>query len=197
MQMQVTLATPILVVGRQHRLVSIAAMRRPAVGEMMIGHRPHHVTLVGTRLPTAGVMTVGHHRHHVTLVETRPSTAGVMTTGRHRHHLALIGMAIDAMIIDVVAMAEIAVSPLRVIVDAATRFRGVHVLVDVMSMSVHRRHVERAAESETGTLIMTAEKMVRGRDTGIADADTNDHVTGYLLFMSTLFRLCYMLRDHC
>jgi len=173
---QVTLASAILVVARQHHLVIIAAIRRPAVGEMTVGHHPRHVTLVGTRLPAAGVMTAG----------------------RHRHHLDLEGMTIDAMMIDVAAMVEIVVSPLCGIVDAATRFRGVLlVLVDVTSVSVHRRHVERAVESGIGIgtahvlvlVIMTAEEMIRGRDTGIADADTNDYVMGHLLFVSTLFRL--------
>jgi hypothetical protein len=179
---QMTLATAILrlVVACQHRLVIIAAIRRPAVGEMTVGRHPHHVTFVGTRLPTAGVTTAGHHPHH----------------------LALAGMMVDAITIDVAAMVEIVVSPLRGIVDAATRFRGVHlVLVDVTSVSVHRRHVERAVESGSGTVIgtahvlvlvlviMTAEEMIRGRDTGIADADKNDHVMGHQLFVSTLFRL--------
>jgi len=170
-----TLATAVLVVARQHRLVIIAAIPRPAVGEMTVGHHRHHVSLVGTRLPTAGVMTAG----------------------RHRHHLALAGMTID-----VAAMVEIVVSPLCGIVDAVIRFRGVHlVLVDVTNVSVHRRHVKRAVESGTGTVIgtahvlvlaiMTAEEMILGRDTGIADADTNDHVMVHLLFMSTLFR------DYC
>lgn len=160
-----TLATAILVVVRQHRLVIIAAIRRPAVGEMTVGHRPHHVILVGTRLLIAGVMTAGRHRHHLALVE---------------------------MTIDVAAMAEIVVSPLRGIVDAVTRFRGVHlVLVDVTSVSARRRHVERAVESGSGTVIgtthvlalviMTAEEMTRERDTGIADADTNDRVMGHTL----------------
>jgi hypothetical protein len=185
---QITLATAILVVARQHRLVILAAIRRPAAGEMTVGHHPHHVTLVGTRLPTAGVMTAG----------------------RHPHHLALAGIAIDAMMNDVAAMVETVVSPLRGIVDAATRFRGVHLvlrLVDVTSVSVHRRHVERAVESGSGTVIgtalvlvlviMTAEEMIRGRDTGIADADTNEHVIGHVLFVSTLFRLCDMFRNYC
>jgi hypothetical protein len=35
---------------------------------------------------------------------------------------------------------------------------------------------------------MTAEEMILGKDTGIADADTNNHVMGHLLFVSTLFR---------
>jgi hypothetical protein len=94
---QMRLATAILVVARQHRLVILAAIRRPAVGEMTVGHHHHHVTLVGTRLPTAGVMTAGHH-------------------------LVLSGMTIDAMMINVAAIVEIVVSPLRGIVDAATRF---------------------------------------------------------------------------
>jgi hypothetical protein len=170
---QMSLATAILVVARQHRLVIIVATRRPAVDGMTVGHHPHHDILVGTRLPTAGVMTAG----------------------RHPHRLALARMTID-----VAAMVEIVVSPLRGIVDAATRFRGVHlVLVDVTSVSVRRpRRVERAVESGTGTVIgtahvlvpviMSAEEMIRGRDTGIADAETNDHVMGVLLFMSTLFR---------
>jgi hypothetical protein len=173
---QKALATAILVVARQHRLVIIAAIRRPAVGEMTVGHHPHHVTPVGTRLPTAGVMTAG----------------------RHRHHLALAGMTVDAMMIDVAAM--VVVCPLRGIVDAATRFRGAHlVLVDVTSVSVHRRHVGRAVGSGTVTVIgtahvhvlviMTAKEMIRGKNTGIADADTNDHVMGHLLFVFTLFRL--------
>lgn len=175
---QKALATAILVVARQHRRVIIAAIRRPAVGEMTVGHHPHHVSPVGTRLPTAGVMTAG----------------------RHRHHLALAGMTVDAMMIDVAAMVEIVVSPLRGIVDAATRFRGAHlVLVDVTSVSVRRRHVGRAVGTGTGTVIgtahvhvlviMTAEEMIRGKNTGIAAADTNDHVMGHLLFVFTLFRL--------
>jgi hypothetical protein len=157
-----TLATANLVVARQHHLVNIAAIRRLAVGEMIVGHHPHHVTLVGTRLPIASVMTAG----------------------RHRHHLALARMTID-----VAAMVEIVVSPLRGIVDAAIRFRRVHlVLLDVTSVSVHRRLVERAVGSGSGTVIgtahvlvlviMTAKEMIRGRDTGIADADTNGHVMG-------------------
>ena len=165
-----TLATAVLVVARQHRLVIIAAIRRPAVGEMTVGHHPHHVTLVGTRLPTAGVMTAGHHR---------------------RHHLAIAGMMIA-----VAAMAEIVVSPLHGIVDAATRVRGVLVLVDVMNVSVLRRHVERAVESRTGTgtvigtahvlvpVIMSAEEMIRGRDTGTADADISGPCYGsYTLYV--------------
>jgi hypothetical protein len=176
-----TPATANLVVARQHRLIIIAAIRRPAVGEMTVGHHPHHVTPVGTRLPTAGVMTAG----------------------RHRHHLALAGTTINAMMIDVAAMVEIVVSPLRGIFDAATRFRKVHlVLVDVTSVSVHRRHVETAVESGSGIVIrtahvlvlviMTAEEMFRGKDTGIAGVETNDHVMDHLLIVSTLFRLCDM-----
>ena len=179
---QITLATAILVVARQHRLVIIAAIRRPAACEMTVGHHPHHVTLVGTRLPIAGVMTAGPHPHH----------------------LALAGITIDAMMKNVAAMVETVVSPLRGIVDAVTRFRGAHpVLVDVTSVSVHRRHVERAVEIGSGSgtvigtahvhvhilVIMTAEEMIRGRDTGIADADINEHVMGHLLFMFTLCRL--------
>ena len=172
---QLTLVTAVLVVARQHRLVIIAAIRRPAVGEMTVGHHPHHVTLVGTRLLTAGVMTAGHHR---------------------RHHLAIAGMTIDAMMIDVAAMVEIVVSPLHGIVDAATRVRGVLVLVDVMNVSVLRRHVERAVESRTGTgtvigtahvlvpVIMSAEEMIRGRDTGTADADISGPCYGsYTLYV--------------
>jgi hypothetical protein len=125
---QMTLVTAILVVARQHRLIIIAAIHRPAVGEMTVGHHPHHVTLIGTRLPTAGQMTAA----------------------RHRHHLAFAGMTID-----VAAMVVIVVSPMHGIVDAATRFRGVHlVLVDVTSVSVHHRH-ERAVESGSGTVIGT------------------------------------------
>jgi hypothetical protein len=113
----------LVVVARQHRLVIIAAIRRPAVGEMTVSP-PHHVTLVGTRL----------------------STSGVMTAGRHRHHLAPAGMTVD-----VAAMVETVVSPSRGIVDAATRFRGVHlVLVDVTSVNIHRHHVERAVKSGRG-----------------------------------------------
>jgi hypothetical protein len=205
-----TLATAILVVACQHRLVIIAAIRRPAVDEMSVGHHPHHATLVGTRLPAAGEMSVGHHPQHVTLVGTRLPTAGVMTAGRHPHHLAFAGMTIDAMMIDVAAIVEIVVSPLRDIVDAATRFRGVHlVLVDVTSVSVHPRHVGRAVESGTTTatairtahvhapVILTAKEIIRKRDTGIADVDTNDHVLGHLPFVSTLFRLCDMFRGYC
>ena len=185
-------ATAILVVARQHPLVVITAIRRPAVGEMTVGHRPHH-THVESRLPTAGVMTVVHRPYHVTLVGTRLHTAGVLTAGRHRLHLALAGMMINA-----ATMVEIAVSRLRGIVDAVTRFRGVHlVFVDVMNANVHRHHVERVVESGTaiGTahlhvlVIMTAEEMVRGRDTGITAADTNNHVIVHLLSVSTLFRL--------
>ena len=157
------LVTAIPTVARRRRLVIIAAIRRPAVGEMTVGHHPHHVTLVGTRL----------------------STAGVMTAGRHRHHLALARTMINAMMIDAAAIVEIVVSPLRGIVDAATQFRGVHlVLVYVTSVSVHRRHVERAVEIGSGTVIgtahvhvlviMTAKEMIRGRDTGTADADNMD-----------------------
>ena len=191
-------ATAILVVARQHPLVVITAIRRPAVGEMTVGHRPHH-THVESRLPTAGVMTVVHRPYHVTLVGTRLHTAGVLTAGRHRLHLALVGMMIGAMMmINAVAMVEIAVSRLRGIVDAVTRFRGVHLaFVDVMNANVHRHHVERVVESGTaiGTahlhvlVIMTAEEMVRGRDTGITAADTNNHVIVHLLSVSTLFRL--------
>jgi hypothetical protein len=105
------------------------------------------------------------------------------------------------MTIDVAAMVAIVVSPRRGFVDAVTRFRGVHlVLVDVTSVSVHRRPVERSVGTGTGTVIgtghvlvlviMTAEEMIRGRGTGIADADTNDHVMGHLL---SLLRLCDML----
>lgn len=185
-------ATAILVVARQHPLVVITAIRRPAVGEMTVGHRPHH-THVESRLHTAGVMTVVHRPYHVTLVGTRLHTAGVLTAGRHRLHLALAGMMINA-----ATMVEIAVSRLRGIVDAVTRFRGVHlVFVDVMNANVHRHHVERVVESGTaiGTahlhvlVIMTAEEMVRGRDTGITAADTNNHVIVHLLSVSTLFRL--------
>jgi len=153
-----TPTTAALVVAHQHRLVIIAATRRPAVGEMTVEHRLHHFALVGTRLPTAGVMIAEPHRHHVSLAE----------------------MTIDAMTNDAATIAEIVVSPRRAIVDAATRFRRVHlVLVGVMSVStsVHRRHVERAVETGTGTalvlVIMTAKEMVRGKGTGIVDADTN------------------------
>lgn len=189
------LATALLVVACQHRLVIIAAIPHPAVGEKTVGHHPHHATLVGTRLPAVGEMTVDRHPHRVTPVGSRLPTAGVITAGRHPHHPAFAGMMIDAMMIDVAALVEIAVSPLRGIVDAATRIRGVRlVLVDVTSVSVHRRHVEKAVGTGTGTahvhvLVILTKEMIRERDTGIADADTNDHVMGLLLFVSTLFRL--------
>lgn len=180
-----TLATALLVVACQHRLVIIAPIRHPAVGEKTVGHHPHHAALVVTRLPAVGEMTVDRRPHRVTPVGTRLPTAGVMTVGRHPHHPASAGMMIDAMMLDVAALVEIAVSPLRDIVDAATRFRGVHlVLVVVTSVSVHRRYVEKAVGTGTAhvlVLVILTKEMIRERDTGIADADTNDHIMGYLL----------------
>jgi hypothetical protein len=123
-----------------------------------------------------------------------------MTAGRHRRHLALAGMTTDVMGI-AAAMVEIVVSPLpRGIVDAATRFRGLRlILVRAPSVSVSvRRPVGKAHENGTVTVtglalalhvITTAKGMIRGRDTGNADADMSDHFMGYLLYVSALFTL--------
>jgi hypothetical protein len=166
---QMTLATAAaLPVARRHRPVTSSGIR-PAVGEMTVGHRLHHAALVGTRRACAGAMTAGRHRH-----------------------LALAGMTIAA------AMVVIVASPPRDIVDAATRFRGVRLApvgVTSVSVSAHRL-VEKAHETGTGTgtvtlvlvlVITTEEEMIHGRDSGIADDDTNGHFMGYLLLCSPCF----------
>ena len=175
---QTTLATAAPVVGRQHRPV-IQGEIRPAVGEMTVDHHPHHVALVGTR-----------------------RAAGAMTAGRHRRHLVLAGMTTDVMRI-AVAMVEIVVRPPpRGIVDAATRFRGLRlILVRAPSVSVSvRRPVGKAHENGTVTglalalhVITTAGEMIRGRDTGNADADTSDHFMDYLLCVDLVYSLiCFV-----
>jgi MA3 domain len=203
---QMVLATAALPVARHHRPVMLGGTRR-AADEMTVGHRLHRAALVGTRhavgemtvvhhhlhrvapvgtRPAVGEMTVGHHlHHHAAFVGTRRAAhRSAMTAGRHRRRLALAGMMTAAV------MVEIVVSPLRGIVDAATRFRGLlHLtLVGVTSGNVsvrrRRRHVERAHVTGTGTVvlvhlpvlvlvIMIAGEMIHGRGTGIADADAD------------------------
>ena len=160
---RMTLATAALVVVRRRR-PAIQGGIRPAVGEMTVDRHHHHAALVGTR-----------------------RAAGAMTAGRLRRHLALAGMRIAAVMVEIVA------SPLpRGIVGAATRFRSLHLFlggVTSASASVRRR-VGKAHESGTVTgtgrgrgllVITTAGEMIRGRNTAIADADTNVHFMGYLL----------------
>jgi hypothetical protein len=102
-------------------------------------------------------------------------------------------MTVDVMTTAAVVVIVIVASPPRGIVDAATRFRGLH-LAPVgdtgVSVSSVRRHVEKAHETGTGivTLVLvlemtTAKEMIHARDSGIADDDTNGQFMGYLRFL--------------
>ena len=223
---QMALATAALPVARHHRPVTLGGTHHPAVGEMTVGHRLHRAALVGThravgemtvvhhlRRPRAALvatrpvmdeMTVGHHLllHHAVFVGTRRvARRSAMTAGRHRRRLALVGMTTT-----VAVMVEIVVSPLRGIVDAATRFLGLlRPLVGVTSgsVSVHRRpHVEKAHVTGTGTVvhvllpvpvlvIMIVGEMIHGIGTGIADADADG------LSLTLCVRLVDMFRNDC
>ena len=221
---QMALATAALPVARHHRPVTLSGTHHSAVGEMTVGHRLHaalvgthravgemtvvhhlhrpRAALVATR-PVVDEMTVGHHLlHHAVFVGTRRvARRSAMTAGRHRRRLALVGMTTT-----VAVMVEIVVSPLRGIVDAATRFLGLlRPLVGVTSgsVSVHRRpHVEKAHVTGTGTVvhvllpvpvlvIMIVGEMIHGIGTGIADADADG------LSLTLCVRLVDMFRNDC
>jgi hypothetical protein len=68
-------------------------------------------------------------------------------------------------------MAGVAMSPLRGIAAALSRFRGPHPVV-AMTTNAHVRH---RVETAPGTVLVitTAEEMIHGRDIGIAGADAN------------------------
>jgi hypothetical protein len=101
-----------------------------------------------------------------------------MTTRHHRHHLALAGMMIDA-----VAMVVIVVSPMHGIVDTATWFRVVHlVLVDIMSMNIHGR------DSRVGARV--------GRVHALRPGGTAAHIRKTSSLLNLLFCLKNALLKH-
>jgi len=136
---------------------------------LVVVRRLHPVVPGGIR-PAVGEMTVGHHLHlhHPVPVGTR-RYVGATTVGRPLH-LVLAGSMIDVTTTAGV-MAGVAMSPLRGIVAAQSRFRGPHPVV-AMTTTAHVRH---RVETAPGTVLVTttAEEMIRGRDIGIAGADAN------------------------
>ena len=115
-------------------------------------------------------MTVGRHLHRprpITVVTRHGADA--MTAGLHLH-LALAETTVEVVMGIIVASHH---PPPGGIVGTATRSQGHH-LVRVRVL----RHAERAHETGTVLVIMTAEGMIPGTDTGIAGVDEDVYPLG-------------------
>ena len=96
-----------------------------------------------------------------------------MIAGPHRH-LTLAETTTNAMTVEVVTGVIVASHPLPGgIIGTTTRSRGRH----LVSMSV-LHHAQRAHGTGTNLVIMTAEEMIHGTDTGIAGVDENVYSLG-------------------
>jgi len=118
--------------------------------------------------PGADEMTVGRHLHRPITVVTRHGV-DAMTAGRHLH-LALAETTVEVVMGVIVAGHH---PPPGGIVGTATRSQGHH-LVRVRVL----RHAERAHETGTVLVIMTAEGMIHGTNTGIAGVDEDVYPLG-------------------
>jgi len=136
-----------------------------ATGARIVVRRPRRVNTGGICL-VADEVTVGRRLHRPVTVRTRHG-ADAMIAGRHLH-LALAEMMIGGPTVEVVTGVIVASHhpPPGGIVGAVTRSRGCH----LMSVRV-LRHAERAHGTGTVFVIMTAEEMVHGTDTGTAGVD--------------------------
>jgi hypothetical protein len=180
-----TPATAVLAASRRLRRVAQDGIH-PTVDEVTAGHHHHHVHVETSRGTDAilvarhhhlvtVVMRVARHRHRVAVVTNRAATTVAL------HRLVPAGMMIDAMTA-AAAMGDIIASPLRDMVDAATRFRGRRLGVTNVGVSVIVRRHGRAPWIVIAIVITTAIAggMIHGTGIGIAGADAGALCGWYL-----------------